>query len=494
MALLDGSANMPAELVVAQWQEDLPAEFIVLNVGSEDLAACFDSQAVFNIPAEFVIRRSGLLSLPAEFVVLQGVEDLHGEFIARHAYDLDVKAEFLVGRVASADLLGEFTVRQETSVVLPAGFDAQATENLLGTFIVRPEISADLRGVITVRHAYTGSEVIIAYDPSAFFNYSEDSGTGFLSHPQYGTDTKVRKADAGQASLRSRINYAPDGYDSIQFGWRYRNPVWGEDTWPGTGLASQSIAAEFLSRHASGVSVGNLAAKFFVMQPSGYKELKCTFTVNALASVVNQLRDITDADGWWQNPAFEGGSAFLLIPNASGTLTVRSAFSAGSPAFGGGTYGTNKSFIPTPGNPVIIEWEVQCNSPVPPGSSNISIHSLGGLADGRDPFGTSNGIHLYYNGDTATHVLELYEEGVASYHGGWTVVDITDKTKYKIIWEHPDDVAPNGRVRVYVNGVLQVTETTVVPETELCFLFGVILYRNTGTPVVEATLHSISEL
>ena len=73
-------------------------------------------------------------------------------------------------------------------------------------------------------------------------------------------------------------------------------------------------------------------------------------------------------------------------------------------------------------------------------------------------------------------------------------MDITDKTKYKIIWEHPDDVAPNGRVRVYVDDVLTFTETTVVPETELCFLFGVTLARTAGTPVVEATLHSIAEL
>ena len=59
-----------AEFVVKQWQEDLPAEFVV-GQGLANLKAGFDSQAI--------------LDLPAEFVVGQGIENLPGEFIIRHS-------------------------------------------------------------------------------------------------------------------------------------------------------------------------------------------------------------------------------------------------------------------------------------------------------------------------------------------------------------------------------------------------------------------------
>jgi len=226
---------------------------------------------------------------------------------------------------------------------------------------------------------------------------------------------------------------------------------------------------------------------------SSYKELEGIFTVNELAGLVNQLRDITDARGWWQH-AYDDGSAFLLVPNEDGTLTVRAHFAVGTPAIGGGAYGTNKSFLPTAGNPVTIEWELQCSSPVGPGSSTFSVHYLGGLTDGRATSSGSNEISLYYDGEAMEHVLEVYEEGVNSYNAAWTTVDITNKIKFKIIWEHPDDVAPDGRIRVYVDDVLRLTETTVVPETELCFFFGIMLVRASGTPTADATLHSITEL
>jgi len=324
------------------------------------------------------------------------------------------------------------------------------------------------------------------WDPSDWINEVVGVGQGFITIPWVEADTVVKTC--GNSSARLTSTYAPNQYKEIRFGWGGMN--WGVEA-----AVSPEVAPTPIDTGGRGPRRGSRTERDERREvpESSYKELKSIFTVNALPSLVAQLRDITDADGWWQRAYGEGGYSFILVPNADGTLTLRSHIAAGAPAVGGGAYGTNLTFIPTAENPVTIEWEVQCNAPVGPGST-FSIHYLGGLTDGRATSSGTNEISLYYEGDLEQHILEIYEEGVGSYNADWTTVDITDKTKFKIVWEHPDDVAPNGRVRVYIDDVLTLTETTVVPETELCFFFGIMLLRNAGTPTAEATLHSISVL
>jgi len=375
-----------------------------------------------------------------------------------------------IRQLGSAELLGKTIIKNIGSAELLCGFATQSFANLKAKMIIGPAKDSDT--------------YFSFWDPSDWINEVIGVGQGFITIPWVEADTVVKTS--GNSSARLTSTSAPDQYKEIRFGWGGMN--WGVEAG-----VSPEVAPTPIDTGGRGPRRGSRAERDERREvpQSSYKELKGIFTVNALPSVVSQLRDITDADGWWQH-AYNGGTGFLLVPNADGTLTVRTRYASGAPAYGGGAYGTNKAFIPTAGNPVTIEWEIQCNAPVV--GTTFSTHFLGGLTDGRNPWSGSNEISLLYDGETNQHVLDIYEDGVESYNGAWTAVDITDLIKFKIIWEHPDDVAPNGRIRVYIDDVLTFTETTVVPETELCFFFGVFLFRMSGIPTVEATLHSISEL
>jgi len=227
---------------------DLPAEFFIVNAGAEDLPAEFiiRHETSVELLGEFEVRQETSADLKAIFDIGQGAADLLGFFDVGHN-SVDLPAEFVVRHVGTpVDLLGEFAVNQFNAAV-----------NLLGEFVVRHS------------QPHPGLTSIIAYEPSAFFNYFEGVGTGFL-HPQYRPDAEVKVI--GQTSLRIRVKYLPSGFDYIQFGWKYRNPIWGEDTWPGTGLGSLNLHGEFVIRRSASM---DLPAKFIVGQ--GSVDLKASF-------------------------------------------------------------------------------------------------------------------------------------------------------------------------------------------------------------------------
>ncbi len=263
IAKQEASADLLSEFEVGQGSEDLFCAFAAIHAATLELKMAFDAQGSLNIPGEFVIRRSDLLDLPAGFVILQGLRDLPAEFFIKNGNTIELFGLFLLRHLGTAiELSAEFAVRNVGSANLSASFNGQASKDLLCAFTVRQETSEALLACFTVRHhSYAGTGLIIAIDPNAFFNYSENVGTGFLSHPHYGADRKEKVA--GQTSLRGKINYVSKGYDYIRFGWKYRNPVWGEDTWPGTGIAPNGPG---WAPHVGGISHLNLKCEFEVFQ------------------------------------------------------------------------------------------------------------------------------------------------------------------------------------------------------------------------------------
>jgi len=483
-----GSGELFAKTEVGQGSVELLGGGIFRNAASSELKGTVYITHSIDLLGKTVIGHPALpVWLNAIFSI--GLTNTHR----------DLGSSLEIGRSAFAELFGKFEAQAITDLLGNAYIRQPGSAELLGKAIIRhvgiPELlcKADIRGIssanlkvrLLVIGPAKGSDAYISFfDPSDWINEVVGVGQGFIAIPWVEADAVVKTS--GNSSARLTSTYVQGEYKEIRFGWGGMN--WGVEA-----AVSPEVAPTPIDTGGRGPRRGSRAERDERREvpQSSYKELKGIFTVSGLAGVVAQLRDITDADGWWQN-AYNGGSGFLLVPNANGTLTVRTSYASGAPAYGGGAYGTNKAFIPTAGNPITMEWEVQCNAPVV--GTTFSTHFLGGLTDGRDLWSGSNEISLLYDGETNQHVLDIYEDGIESYNGAWTAVDITDLIKFKIIWEHPDDVAPNGRIRVYINDVLTFTETTVVPETELCFFFGVFLYRLTGIPMVEATLHSISEL
>lgn len=484
-----GSGELFAKAVVGQGSVELLGRGIVRNAASSDLKGTVDITHSIDLLGRAVIGHPALpvwlkaifsIGLTNAYRDLGSISELRrgafiellGKVVIKHVgMPAELLGKTVIGQPGSAELLGNCIIRNVSSAEMLCNFTAQSLGDLKAKMIIGPAKDSDT--------------YFSFWDPSDWINEVMGIGQGFIVIPFVEADAVVKTY--GSSSARLTSTSASDQYKEIRFGWGGMN--WGVEA-----AVSPEVAPTPINTGGRGPRRGSSAERDERREvpQSSYKELKGIFTVNELAGVVAQLRDITDARGWWQN-AYDDGVSFILVPNADGTLTLRSNIAAGVPAIGGGAYGTNKAFIPTAGNPITIEWEIQCSTPVGPGTT-FSIHYLGGLIDSRFTSSGTNEISLYYDGDAGQHILEIYEDGVNSYNADWTTVDITDKTKFKIIWEHPDDVAPNGRVRVYIDDVLTLTETTVVPETELCFFFGIMLVRNAGTPTAEATLHSISEL
>jgi len=485
-----GIADLLGKAIVAQGSAEFLGEGVVMGADSSDLKCIADIEHSADLLGKAIFGHPALPTwLKAVFLtgLTNAYRDLSSILALRRAASAESLSKTVIRQIDSKELYGNIVIQHErapANLFSKGNIKNEGPAELLCNFAVQN--IGNLRARLIVGPAKNSDAYFSFWDPSDWINEVVGIGQGFIAIPWVEADSVVKTSGSSSARLTSVSG--PGQYKEIRFGWGGMN--WGVEA-----AVSPEVAPTPIDTDGRGPRRGSRASRDERREvpQSSYKELKSIFTVNELAGVVAQLRDITDADGWWQH-AYDGGSAFLLVPNSDGTLTVRSHFAAGAPAVGGGAYGTNKAFLPTAGNPVTIEWEIQCNAPVGPGSSTFSTHFLGGLTDGRNTSSGSNEISLYYDGDNDQHVLEIYEEGVNSFNADWTAVSITDKIKFKIVWEHPDDVAPNGRIRVYIDDVLTFTETTVVPETELCFFFGIMLVRTSGTPTAEATLHSISEL
>jgi len=101
--------NLPAEFVVGQWQENLHAQFDVQQETSGDLPAFFEVDHILDLPAQFVVRNVGLTILLGMFDVGQNAEDLKATFDGQ--VSLNLPAHFEVYR-RRADLKAQFTTRQ----------------------------------------------------------------------------------------------------------------------------------------------------------------------------------------------------------------------------------------------------------------------------------------------------------------------------------------------------------------------------------------------
>ena len=292
----ESSVDLPAQFLSAQGDENLLCTFVAIHTATLDLKATFDAQASLNIPGAFVIRRSNLFDIPAEFVVLQGWGDLPAEFFVQNGGTIELLGGFAVRHAAPVELHAEFVVRNIGSANLLGFFEGQTSVDLFSVFDVRHPTSVDLPAGFRVRHFHTGTGIIIANDPAAFFNYSENVGTGFLSRPHYSRNTHIKVT--GRDSLKIETYYISKRFDYIQFGWKYRNPVWGEDTWPGTYKATLNLPDEFVVRHSSpapqpgvrgpgdlpaqlevGQGSADLPAGFFVLTGQAFNDLAASFFV-----------------------------------------------------------------------------------------------------------------------------------------------------------------------------------------------------------------------
>lgn len=214
-----GTVDLPAELVVAQWQEDLFGEFIVRRSTSLELHGGFDSQGALSLPAEFSIIRYYERILSAEFVVLQGSEDLLGEFISRLeaaqpllgvfsiVHSIGLAAGFEVRHIDSAELLGVMSLRHSGTPL-----------DLAAEFSVTNVDGNNLPCEFVVRHTFTGEGVIIAEDPWDLLNVKKGIGTGFLDDPMIGGPDAEHKV-SGTASYRFRVGHQSDRHDYIVVGY-----------------------------------------------------------------------------------------------------------------------------------------------------------------------------------------------------------------------------------------------------------------------------------
>ncbi len=156
-ATLAAGANIGARLIIwvvfnEVWDAsaNLKAGFNVRNIGSEDLPAQFEvGQDSADLLGEFIVKQ-WQEDLPAAFFVNQWQEDLLGEFVVRHETSVELKASF--DGQASVGLPGEFIVRHEDVLDLHAAFDGQVSLDLLGWFVIRKSSSQDLLGAFVVRH------------------------------------------------------------------------------------------------------------------------------------------------------------------------------------------------------------------------------------------------------------------------------------------------------------------------------------------------------
>jgi hypothetical protein len=145
--LVDASVNLAAEFVVLQGNEDLFAEFFV-NQGAVDLLAEFEVQQETSIDllGAFVVRHPGSVNLLGEFLIRKTATlDLAAEFVIRRSASLNLAAQFIVRHTATLNLHGQFIVRQEASV------------DLLGEFIIQHTSSVTLGSLFSkfaVRHVY----------------------------------------------------------------------------------------------------------------------------------------------------------------------------------------------------------------------------------------------------------------------------------------------------------------------------------------------------
>jgi len=153
----NASADLPAEFWVLQGWEDLPGEFIARHVGTPvELLASFEGQVSLDLLGKFVIQQEASEDLLAAFDGQVSL-NLPGEFIVRQEASEDLLGEFVVRHVGTVELLGEFVVRHVGTVELLGAFVVrhEASENLLGELVVRHSGSADLAAELIVRHVGT---------------------------------------------------------------------------------------------------------------------------------------------------------------------------------------------------------------------------------------------------------------------------------------------------------------------------------------------------
>jgi len=447
--MADGSVNLPAQFEVGQDGKDLLGAFFVRNAGYVNLHGSFESQAVLEIPSRFTVQRNNQFSIPAKFVVAQLVKNLTAKFFIQNAGTANLLGEFVVQH--TLDLPSEFVIRRSSSGNLSAEMVVRVAgaQNLPAAFFVRNLGVKNLSGKFIVRHSYTDSAIIIAEDPNAWFNYSENVGTGFLSRPTYAVDTKVK--EKGQASLRIKDNYVSGGFDYIQFGWKYRHPVIGEDTWPGTGKTSK-----------------RLSAKFVLGVRKRFIDLKAGFYVDNMI-----LPDgLWDYQFVWQNLAAEIEVGLqqgqIEVDPTTGAITARQRHAI---------------------NDRTIVTMVGSHRAYSKGTFTFDaqVNAEGGVDPIYTPaFGLIENKWDWFAGSSA-HAVMLVPDGV----GGWdfytendgatettAILGVNFKVQhtFKIIWENASEYPVGGRIRLYIDDVLKATHTTAVPTHPLQFFLMMYSY------------------
>jgi hypothetical protein len=214
------SQELAAEFESGQDSEGLLGEFVVRHSTLQELRASFDGQVSLNLPAEFSSGRKSQQELIARFEVAQGFPDLPAGFLINQigsqdlpaainiTHSLNLPSEFIIQRSTSANLFGEFINRRSNS------------EDLAASFLVMTPDYANLLGKFEVLQSFVDpSGVVLAYNPRAWFNYEQDIGTGFVSGIKPGSDRNNKAI--GESSMGITTRYEEDRNDYITFGWKY---------------------------------------------------------------------------------------------------------------------------------------------------------------------------------------------------------------------------------------------------------------------------------
>ena len=151
-------AHFKAAILFSGKPRDLRATFFRGADSSKDLYAKFTTQATKNLKATLIIRHSATKNLFNKFKVkiffVEGWEDVKAEFVVTRIGSADLLAEGIIRQSGFVDFKGTLIVRHSDSIDLFATtvIRHSASTDLKGIFIVRHSATADLKGLIIIRH------------------------------------------------------------------------------------------------------------------------------------------------------------------------------------------------------------------------------------------------------------------------------------------------------------------------------------------------------
>jgi len=212
-----------AEFRLRQEIYDLHAEAIVRHTATQDLKSIFTAVhlGAADLFSEFTVKKWSTRSLFAKMRIVRITAELFSEFtvqqqaiweipaeaIIRHTGTWDIKAEFVVRYSTVKELFVETIVRHSAIKELYASFWVGGSADLKATFYLPTRVRKD---------AYYP---IILDDIDWWLNHLSVDGRGFIGWPVFEKDAIDKRE--GRNSLKITSDEVQKGYKEVTFGWLY---------------------------------------------------------------------------------------------------------------------------------------------------------------------------------------------------------------------------------------------------------------------------------